>query len=99
MFLTYAVNSREELVRDSEPDDSWPVVEDDRDLLVSGLADKELFSLTFVNSVGMATAAFMSCCLLWRRTAKLGSDCLLSYKELQAKQDQESMVASWELEN
>ena len=62
---TYLVGSREGLVRKSELGDSWPVVEDDRDLLVSGLPGKGLFSLT-VNSEWKVADAFVSCCLLWR---------------------------------
>ena len=67
------------MLRESGLGDSWPAAEDDRDLLTSGLLGKELISFcTVVNSDDKGTVALVSCCLLWRRDGKAGSDCLRS---------------------
>ena len=78
--LTYPENSTDEMLRESGFGDSRPIVEDDRDLLTSGLLGKEVISFcAVVNSDDKGTVALVSCCcLLWRWDRKAGSDCLRS---------------------
>lgn len=75
---TYPANSREGLARESGPGNSSPVVEDDRDLSISGLLGVELLSLVTVNSQDRGRAFLCSCCLLMRRDGKDASDCFRS---------------------
>ena len=55
--LTYPENSTDEMLRESGFGDSRPTVEDDRDLLTSGLLGKELISFcAVVNSCLLYTS-------------------------------------------